>query len=186
LKNPRSMFQKHPRAGRYSDSQPLHTLKDRLVDSTGHPVIPFRFPGYQTEPTLPIVADPSIAPPIIPPLSTRRHHSKSQSPKSPKLVKGTPPSRPPRPPTTPVSPNRSSTPPQNLPSHLVVSGIAYPEQLPKWVRTMPNGGPVVDLSVDAMGGLGMHPVRLEDLLESPTRKGKADVSRKHKGELLSQ
>ncbi|KAF2665374.1 hypothetical protein BT63DRAFT_405336 [Microthyrium microscopicum] len=54
-----------------------------------------------------------------------------------------------------------------MPAHITDSGIAYPEQLPAWVRTMPGSGPVVDLRGPARGGLGLHPVDGDDGPRSP-------------------
>jgi hypothetical protein len=50
-----------------------------------------------------------------------------------------------------------------VPDYLFRSGIAYPEQLPVWVRTMDGRGSVVDLAGQARGGLRMHPVTRDKL-----------------------
>jgi hypothetical protein len=77
-------------------------------------------------------------------------------------------------PLTPIRPDRPSTSLLDdsdrvedvnvllVPAQLASSGIAYPEQLPLWVRTMREGSPVIDLRGEAKGGLGLHPVSRQD------------------------
>jgi hypothetical protein len=84
-----------------------------------------------------------------------------------------PPERPPRPDSLyrELAAGMALPLPPPIPEHLSSSGIACVEQLPWWVRVMgPTGGPVLREDEAPRGGLGSHPIDLEDLRRPRGRK----------------